>query len=171
MNKKITFFQGGGRLLSTLNLQSHGAINLQKLNKYCLALFMCLFLGNTGFAASDYSTATDDNDSNTEFFCKPKITFKNTGCARMDVTSSEGYRGRLDKGKTWSRNTAKGTKWTFKVNGKTVKTWTVRNCKNSTQKIDSKGCGTCKSRVWFKNKGCEKMDIFKRENGREFRWL
>ena len=103
--------------------------------------------------------STQNIDSKGCDACKPKITFKNTGCERMDVTSSEGYRGAMDRGKTWSTNTAKGTKWTFKVGGKTVKTWTVGNCKNSTQNIDSKGCGTCKSRVWFKNKGLSLIHI------------
>ena len=86
--------------------------------------------------------------------CKPRITFKNTGCRTMDISSSEGYRGTMTKGKIWSANTAKGTKWTFKVGTSTIKSWTVGSCTAGTLNINSAGCTTtCTPKITIKNNG------------------
>ena len=71
--------------------------------------------------------------------CKPKVTFKNTGCRTLSLHSTEGFTGTMAPGKVWSTNSAQGTKWTFKVGNSTIKTWTVTSCNATTENIDSKG--------------------------------
>ena len=93
MNNRITLFQGG-RHLSSTNLQPNWLINLRTINKCCLALFMLFFMGNIGFAISDYPLATDNN--NTEFSCDGKAN-------DIWLTGSNGKEVRISNGQQLCR--------------------------------------------------------------------
>jgi len=88
----------------------------------------------------------EENSGGCNTACKSRVWFKNTGCQRVDIFKRENGRdqhiGNEGPNGTKEVDTFKGQRFTFKVNNKVIKTWTVNKCSNQTQKINTGGCVT-----------------------------
>ncbi len=136
-------------------------------------LGLLVFLSSMGIAktASTYTVkgiSVDDAAS----FCNIRVWFKNQGCKTMEIFRVENGRERhkrnVNPNGTAEFDATKGDQFVIRVDGRRIKDWKVPRCENQTQMIDTKGCNeNCRVRIGFRNTGCNRLNIFRFENGKE----
>jgi len=133
--------------LLKIPMEDYSALGIKKQieGRQHLLLFMLFLFFSLSLSASSLTTNLLEENLKEFSFCTPKVTFKNTGCVTVNYSSTDGHRGQMVKGKTWSTNSRIGAKWTFTASNGFRKTWTVSSYSNSTNSINSGGCNTSRS--------------------------
>jgi len=138
-------------------------------------LGLILLFPSTGMATNDLNSSSECLSSNdlSNSFCNLRVWFKNKGCKTMKIyrveNGRERHRNTVGSNGTAEFDATKGDRFIIRVDDKKIKDWKVPNCKDQTQMIDTKGCDEdCRVRIGFKNTGCNRLNIFRRDdNGRE----